>query len=1039
MLKRQCFFKLWCLAALLGLSPSGLLASENPSPQAAASKVQGVLSKITGTVLDELGEGIPGASVKLKGGSKGAITDLDGSFSIEVPKGSKLEITYIGYTPEVITVDDASSYTVQLHPQSEMLDEVVSVAYGRQKKESIVGAISTIDASSLKVPVGNLSSAIAGKIAGAVVMQRNAEPGSGADFWIRGISSFGANNRPLILVDGIERSMDLVDPEDIQTFSILKDATATALYGVRGANGIVLITTKRGSESKPRVSAKVEYGFTNPVKLPEVASAEQWFKYYNDIQLDANGSIAQPETIRKYLDGTDPDLYPNVDWMKTVFKDHASTIRANLSVTGGSSRIRYYMGGSVYSESSIFNIADNDRYDSQMRYTKYNFRANVDVNITSSTELGLSISTLYATKNRPGYGLQDIYNWTLYTTPISTPTQFSDGTVAFPKNGNNPYYYLNQTGYAQDFSTSTQSLLSLTQDFSDIITPGLKANLKFAWDAYTGSTVKRYMEPSRYYVDRDVDGGRDENGNLIFHELQAGYDYLTLSSSNSGNRNTNFEASVTYDRIFNNVHHVSGMFNFNMREYVNNFPGSSFINGIPNRNTGIAGRATYSYDNRYFAEFNFGYNGSENFAPKHRFGFFPSYAVGYIISNEKFWEPITPVVSLLKFKASYGEIGNDQIGGNRRFAFNSEMQSGVNGTIWGLDYHQAPNYWGIATGVPGNEDVSWEKAIKKNIGFELGFFNSSLTLNADYFYEKRTGIFIMQQSIPSVVGNNVTQYVNLGKMRNEGIDATLEFNKQLGDWFISARGTFTYNRNNLIDNDMPSQVWPYQNTAGFAYLQQRGLIALGLFESEEDIARSPVQTFGGEVRPGDIKYKDINGDGVIDSYDKVAIGYSQIPEINYGFGVSASWKGIDVSVFFQGVGHITRLLSGPVFYGQSENIWTKGQIYAEVADNRWTLDNPDPNAMYPRMAVTKVANNQEASTYWQRDCSFIRLKNAEVGYTFPKKWFGKIGVSNVRVYLTGNNLLTFSKFKLWDPELESNNGAKYPQMRTGAVGLNVNF
>ena len=1039
MLKRQCFFKLWCLTSLLALSPSGLSAADNPLPQVAASKVQGALTKVTGSVLDELGEGIPGASVKLKGGSKGAITDIDGSFSIEVPNGSKLEVTYIGYTPQVVAVENNKNITVQLQPQSEMLDEVVSVAYGRQKKESIVGAISTIDASSLKVPVGNLSSAIAGKIAGAVVMQRTAEPGSSADFWIRGISSFGANNRPLILVDGIERSMDLVDPEDIQTFSILKDATATALYGVRGANGIVLITTKRGSESKPRVSAKVEYGFTNPVKLPEVASAEQWFKYYNDIQLDANGSIAQPETINKYLSGVDPDLYPNVDWMKTVFKDQASTIRANLSVTGGTSRVRYYMGGSVYSESSIFNTEDNDRYDAQMRYTKYNFRANVDVNITSSTELGLSISTLYATKNRPGYGLQDIYNWALYTTPISTPTQYSDGTQAFPKNGNNPYYMLNQTGYAQDFSTSTQSLLSLTQDFSDIITPGLKANIKFAWDAYTGSTVRRYMEPSRYYIDLDGDGGRDEDGNLIFHEQQAGYDYLTLSSSNSGNRNTNFEASVTYDRIFKNVHHVSAMFNFNMREYVNNFPGSSFINGIPNRNTGIAGRATYSFDNRYFAEFNFGYNGSENFAPKHRFGFFPSYALGYIISNEKFWEPLTPVISLLKFKASYGEIGNDQIGGSRRFAFNSEMQSGVNGYIWGIDYKMAPNYWGISTGVPGNENVSWEKAIKKNIGFELGFFNSALTLSADYFYEKRTGIFIMQQSIPSVVGNNVTQYVNLGKMRNEGIDATLEYNKQLGDWFVSARGTFTFNRNNLIDNDMPSQVWPYQNTAGFAYLQQRGLVALGLFESEEDIARSPVQTFGGEVRPGDIKYKDINGDGVIDSYDKIAIGYTQIPEINYGFGASVSWKGIDVSVFFQGVGHITRQLSGPVFYGQSENIWTKGQIYAEVAENRWTLDNPDPNAMYPRMAVTKVANNQEASTYWQRDCSFIRLKNAEIGYTFPKKWFDKVGISNVRLYLTGNNLLTFSKFKLWDPELESSNGAKYPQMRTGAVGLNVNF
>ncbi len=1039
MLKRQCFFKLWCLTAVLSLSPCSIFAASGSAPQAATSKVQGQVSRITGTVLDELGEGIPGASVKVKGDSRGAITGIDGTFTLEVAPGSTLEVSFLGYTPELVKVGSETSYTVQLRPQSEELEEVVAVAYGRQKKESVVGAISTIDASMLKVPVSNLSSAIAGKIAGAVVMQRTAEPGSGADFWIRGISSFGANNRPLILVDGIERSMDLVDPEDIQTFSILKDATATALYGVRGANGIVLITTKRGSESKPRVSAKVEYGFTSPVKLPKLASAEQWLNFYNDIELDASGRLGvQPTEMAKYLNGEDPDLYPNVDWMSTIFKDQASTLRANVSVSGGTERVRYYMGGSAYTESSIFNIADNDRYDAQMKYTKYNFRANVDVNITRTTELGLSIASFYATKNRPGYSLSDIYTWTILTTPISTPTQYSDGTIASPLNGYNPYFFLNQTGYSQDFTSATQTLLSLTQDFSDIITPGLKANIKFAWDANSASTVNRYIRPGQYYVDVNS-GGRDEDGNLIFHEKEAGNDYMTLSSSNSGNRTTNFEVSATYDRVFDKVHHVSAMFNFNMREYVNNFPGSNYINGIPNRNQGIAGRATYSYDNRYFGEFNFGYNGSENFAPKHRYGFFPSFAVGYIISNEKFWEPLTPVISLLKFKASYGEIGNDQIGGDRRFAFNTEMQSGVKGFIWGETAQQHVNYWGIATGVPGNEDVSWEKAIKKNIGFELGFFNSSLNLSADYFYEKRSGIYIMQQSIPSVVGHNVTQYVNLGKMRNSGIDATIEYNKQFGDWFVSARGTFSYNRNNLVDNDKPSQIWPYQNEAGFAYLQQRGLIALGLFESEDDIARSPVQTFGGEVRPGDIKYKDVNGDGVIDSYDKVAIGYTQIPEINYGFGASISWKGIDFSVFFQGVGHITRLLSGASFYGASENLWNKGQIYAEVADNRWTIDNPDPNAMYPRLAVSKVANNQEASTYWQRDCSFIRLKNAEVGYTFPKKWFAKAGISTVRLYLQGVNLLTFSKFKLWDPELESSNGAKYPQMRTGAVGLNVNF
>lgn len=1040
MLKRSCYFRLLCLAAVLGLLPGRAAATNNPEPQTVTSKVQQPLVKVTGVVCDENNEGIPGAAVKIKGDSRGVMTGIDGSFSIEASENSTLVVSFLGYTPQEVQVTSGKVLNIQLRPKSEELEEVVAVAYGRQKKESVVGAISTVDASMLKVPVSSISSALAGKIAGAVVMQRSAEPGIGADFWIRGISSFGYNNTPLILVDGVQRALDLVDPEDIQTFSILKDATATALYGVRGANGVVLITTKRGSESRPRFNAKVEYGFTNPVKLPKLASAEQWLDYYNDIELDASGRLqVQPTEIEKYLNGYDPDLYPNVDWMKTIFKDHASTVRANMSVTGGSQRVKYYIGGSVYSESSIFNIADNDRYDAQMKYTKYSFRANVDVNMTSSTEIGLSIASQYATRNRPGYTLSEIYTWTLLTTPVSTPTIFSDGTAAMPLNGYNPYYFLNQTGYSQDFSSSVQSLISVTQDFSDFVTPGLKANIKFAWDAYTGSTVNRSIRPGQYYVDVNADGGRDENGDLIFHEKSPGTDFMTLSSSNSGNRNTNFEASVTYDRVFNNLHNVSGMLNFNMREYVNNFPGNNFINGIPYRNTGIAGRATYSFDNRYFAEFNFGYNGSENFAPKHRFGFFPSYAVGYIISNEKFWEPITPIVNHLKFKASYGEIGNDQIGGNRRFAFNTEMQSGAAGTIWGEQYHSSPNYSGITTGVPGNENVSWEKAIKKNIGFEIGLWNSSLNLSADYFYEKRSGIFIMQQSIPSIVGHNVTQYVNLGKMRNQGVDATVEYNKQLGDWFVSARGTFTYNRNNLVYNDKPSQVWAYQNEAGFAYLQQRGLIALGLFESEDDVAKSPVQTFGGEVRPGDIKYKDVNGDGVIDAYDRVAIGYSYIPEINYGFGASVSWKGIDLSVFFQGVGHITRMLNGASFFGASENIWNKGQIYAEVAENRWTIDNPDPNAMYPRLAVTKVANNQEASTYWQRDCSFIRLKNAEVGYTFPKKWFSKIGVSNLRVYISGNNLLTFSKFKLWDPELESSNGAKYPQMRTGAIGLNVNF
>ncbi len=1039
MQKRQCFFKLWSLVAVLCLSLGNAYAADAPEPQAATSKVSGPTVKVSGTILDELGEGIPGAFIKLSGSSKGVVTDIDGAYTIDVPNGSKLEVTFLGYQPGEIVAGKPDTYSIALHPQSEMLDEVVKVAFGSQKKESVIGAISGINADELKVPVGNLSSAIAGKIAGAVVMQRNAEPGAGADFWIRGISSFGANNRPLILVDGIERSMDLVDPEDIQSFSILKDATATALYGVRGANGIVLITTKRGAESKPKVSAKVEYGFTNPVKVPDMANAEQWIDFYNDINLAGpDGEIKiQPYEKEMYLNGTDPDLYPNVDWVHSMFKDHASTTRVNVSVSGGTPSVRYYVGGSFYTEGSILNVQKSDTYDASMRYTKYNFRANVDINITKSTELSLSLANLYSTKNRPGASLSDLYWKTMRMSPIGTPLEFSDGTLAIPQNGDNPWWLMNYTGYSQDFSNTSQSLISLTQDFSDFVTPGLKANIKFAWDAATGTTLDRKKSPAGYYAT-----GRDEDGELILTLKNPGSsDYMTLGKSIWSNRSTALEASVTYDRTFDRVHFVSAMFNFNMRSYTNNWA-DDYISAFPNKNTGIAGRATYNYDNRYFAEFNFGYNGSENFSPKKRFGFFPSYALGYIISNEKFWEPLTPVINLLKFKASYGEIGNDQIGGNRRFAFNTTMINS-HGFNWGTTpTHGNVRTIGIATGIPGNDNVSWEKATKKNIGVELKFFNSALSINADYFYEKRSGIYILQESVPTVVGNNVKQYVNLGRMRNQGIDMTAEFNKQFGDWFVSARGTFTYNRNRKVYDDKPTPVWGYLSQAGFPYLQDRGLVALGLFESEEDIANSPRQTFGSEsgLKPGDIKYKDINGDNIIDSNDMVAIGYSQIPEISYGFGVSAQWKGIDLSVFFQGVGHITRMLSGTSFWGSGgTDMKLNGQIFAEVAENRWTLDNPDPNAMYPRLATTKVENNQQASTFWQRDCSFIRLKNAELGYTFPKKWFTKAGISNVRLYVTGNNLLTFSKFKLWDPELESVNGEKYPQMRTVAVGLNVNF
>ena len=608
-------------------------------------------SMVHGKVMDANNQPLPGATLLVKGSTRGVTTDIDGSFEIEVSPEDVLIVQFLGMQDQEVKVGNQKTIVVILKEQTDELDEVTVVAYGKQKKASVIGAISTITADEVQVPVAKLSTALAGQMAGIVSIQRNAEPGSGADFWIRGISTFGANNTPLILVDGIERSLDLVDPEDIASLSILKDATATALYGVRGANGIVLITTKRGKEAKPSINAKVEYGFITPTRTPQLASASQWMDYYNDITLEGNGNLAyQPNQYAKYLNGTDPDLYPNVDWWDTIFKNSSNNVRANINVSGGSRNIRYYIAGSFYSENGVFNPADNPQYSPQVGYKKANFRANVDVDITKTTNLALSVSNQYETKNRLGVAVESYYDNLISVPSVAVVPIFSDGSLSRPLVGTNPYLELNHTGYSADFWNNAQSLISIDQDFG-FITEGLKGNVKFSYDARNERTTDKRKSPSTYLA-----LGRDKEGNLILNKNNDGNDYLSIARSNRGSQVWNFETSLTYERLFNDEHRVSGLFLFNMREYTDNFAGN-YIASFPNRNIGIAGRAAYSFRDKYFAEFNFGYNGSENFAPGHRFGFFPSGALGYMISNEEFWEPIADVISLLKFKGSYGQIG----------------------------------------------------------------------------------------------------------------------------------------------------------------------------------------------------------------------------------------------------------------------------------------------------------------------------------------------------------------------------------------------
>ena len=1004
---------------------------------------------VTGVVLDETDLPLPGAFVTVKGETRGAMTDVNGNFEISAKPTDVLIFSFLGYEDENVTVGDNKELKIKLVPQANQLEEVVKVAYGTQKKASVIGSITTVDADQLKAPIGQLSTGLAGKLAGVVAVQHSGEPGSSAEFWIRGVNTFGANSYPLILVDGVERSMDLVDTEDIASFSILKDATATALYGVRGANGIVLITTRRGSESKPKVNFKMETGLTSPTMLPQMASAEQFIDYLNIMQpgmIDdyarqmylASDEVRSQRVNPNAGEGAAAilysDLYPNVDWINEIFKQQASTSKINVNVTGGSKNVRYYAGGSYYFEDGIFNVAQNDRYNSQMNYRKFNFRTNVDINITKSTVLGMDLSTQFTSKNQPGASLSDIYAYAMQITPIGFPIVFSDGTLSNPENGSNPYNLINNMGYAVTNTQNAQTTVSLTQDFSEIVTEGLTAKVQVSWDAKSNTSYTNSIRPRIYFL-RWSSELQDYEYAL---QGNSGTGYINTSGSGvSGQTVLNIEASTNYERTFASKHRVGGMLLYYMRERSNINPGSYWYT-FPYKSMGIAGRATYSFLDRYFAEFNFGYNGSENFSPGHRFGFFPSGALGWIISNEKFWDPIKSTVSLFKIKASIGKVGNDQIGGNRRFGYNTTMDtSGISGFNWGLTNPVGTS--GVAIGDIGNPGIVWEEALKRNAGVEINLFRDHFKFQFDYFNDYRSGIFIERQSMPSVVGLRKTQYINIGEMQNHGFDTSAQFEWLFSNGFsLSARGNFTFNRNKRINDDKPDQIWPYQNTAGFANGQQRGLIAEGLFMDQEEIDTWPKQTFG-EVQPGDIKYRDINGDGQVDDYDVVAIGYTTVPEINYGFGLSLGWKGFDASVFFSGMDHVTRIIGGYNLYGgAASNVLVQGQIFADVAEKSWSVTHR-ADAEYPRFSTETPTNNQRASTFWQKDMSFLRLKNAELGYTLPKKWTKPMGISTVRIYLQGVNLLTFSKFKLWDPELSSSYGNVYPLTKNVSLGLNLNF
>ena len=1018
--------------------------------------------KISGRVTDIKGEPLIGVNVTVDGDANGSITNMDGLYEIFVTKKSVvLKFTYIGFkTSEIRTNASTNIYDVTLEEQVNELEETVIVGYGTQRKISNIGAQSSMKMEDIKTPSASLTTTLAGRLAGVVAVQRTGEPGKdAADIWIRGISTPNTSS-PLVLVDGVERSFNDIDPEDIESLTTLKDASATAVYGVRGANGVILIKTKPGKVGKPTVSADYYESFTRFTKMVDLADGITYMNAANEAM--RNDGIATKYTedqIRNTIAGKDPYLYPNVDWLKEIFNDWGHNRRVNVNVRGGSEKVAYYASVSYFNETGMTVTDKNiDTYDSKMKYSRYNFTTNLNIDVTPTTKVEIGAQGYLGEGNYPAISSADLYNAAMSISPVEYPKMFFVNGEAFVpgtstnNNFNNPYSQATRRGYDNLTKNQIYSNLRVTQDL-DMLTKGLKLTAMYAFDVYNEIHVHQDRAESTYnFLDTSVP--YDMNGQPILQRIYEGSNVLSYKQETSGNKKTYLEASLNYDRTFNDDHRVSALFLFNQQSKLL-YPKGTLEDAIPYRMMGIAGRATYSWKDRYFAEFNIGYNGAENFSPKHRFGTFPAFGVGWVVSNEKFWQPLSKAVSFLKIRYTDGKVGNSEVS-DRRFMYLDQMKEngdygykfGPNGTKWS-------GYETVNMAV----DLIWEESRKQDLGIDLKLFNDDLSIVFDLFKERRENILLKREhSIPSFLGYNTSApYGNIGIIENKGFDGPIEYNKRINkDWVIALRGNVTFNKDKWIQGELPEQKYEWMNQYGHNINGVKGYVAEGLFTQTEidDMARweslsdankaitpKPFASQFGTVKAGDIKYKDLNNDGQIDAYDQTYISRGDVPTTVYGFGFTVGWKDLSVGMMFQGVAGAERVLNGSSvnpFNGGGGS----GNLYSNIGD-RWTEENPDQNAFYPRLSygseTTSNINNFQKSTWWVRNMNFLRLKTLQISYNLPKPWVNKVHLKNAAVYVMGTNLFTLSRFKLWDPELNTDNGASYPNTTSYSVGINFTF
>ena len=991
---------------------------------------------VTGTVVDaENGDPVIGATVVVKGQKDGVITDLDGNFTIAI-SGSKaqLEFSYIGYRKKTVDVGDLGVINVKMESDNQLLSEVVVVGAGTQKKVSVTGSITSVKGLELKAPSSSLTTSFAGKLAGVISMTSTGEPGAASEFYIRGVSTFGGRATPLILLDDVEIStadLNNIPAETIESFSILKDASATAIYGARGANGVMLITTKTGKENeKTRINVTVENSFNKPMNFPDFVNGATWMEMYNEAQLTRNPG-ATPKYSQLDIDNTrnqvNPYIYPDVQWKDVIFKNMNMNQRANVNISGGGSKASYYMSLQANHDTGLLDTKKVYSYNNNINNWGYNFQNNISYKITSTTKIDLHMNAQIRNKKGPNYSTSDLFAQMLYCNPINFPVTFpaqpGDTHIRF---GNaiwtgssvrtNPYAYM-LSSFKEYNENTLNTSLKINQKL-DFVTKGLSVQAMVNWKNWASSSYNRTIEP--YYY--GIKGGSYNPSNPTDYEIErlgtSGTDYLKTSDISKASDQTFYlDARVNYDRQFN-LHHVTGMLMYMQREYRSSV--------LPERNQGFSGRVTYDYGQRYLVELNFGYNGTERLAKKERFEFFPAVSLGWVISNEKFFEPMTKYIDNLKIRGSYGLVGSDETGlsaGAQHFLYIDQVSLNNIGFTTGVDmnytlYGPLVTNYAVVNG-------GWERVKKLDIGIDLELFRQ-LTITADYFNEKRYNILLHREAWPESLGYYTAKpWSNKGKVDNWGIELSVNWRKEFTkDLYVDFRGNFTYTENKYVNLDEPVYPYVWKTSTGKPLSRTTGYIAQGLFSSQEEIDNSPTQNLGSTVKPGDIKYRDVNGDGKIDGSDQVMISpYGTTPRIQYGLGMNVTYKKFDFGVFFNGSAKRTIMISGISPFGQSDY-----NVMQFIADDYWSESNPNPNAKYPRLGLTssQTANNTVASTYWMRNGNFIRFKTLELGYKF------KYG----RVYLNGDNIAVFSPFKLWDPELSWN---AYPLQRTFNIGVQLNF